>query len=123
MIDRDALVTECWRQNVEMNQLFGVEKYGSIGYDDVTRGDGDLMISNIPSQPRESAIFCFLLDVVLHLRLEGLVAIVVVTSLDSTVESILNSVQNIKLLFQKASHGHKVFHYQFSNGCNEETPL
>jgi 16S rRNA (guanine1207-N2)-methyltransferase len=112
MVDRDALAIEYSRQNAELNQLSGVEIYGSLGYADVTSCDFDLIVSNIPAKAGESAISYFLRDAVYYLRPGGLVAIVVVTPLESTVERIIDR-DDIRIDFRKSWQGHTVFHYHF----------
>ncbi len=121
MVDRDALALEYSRQNAELNQLSGVEIYGSLGYDDVLAADFDLIISNIPGKAGESAISHFLRDALHYLRPGGRVAIVVVAPLASAVAGILDD-PGIDILYQRAWSGHTVFHYRFAAGWSESTP-
>src|SRR4030043_141967 len=60
LADRDALAIEYSRQNADLNGLTGAEIYGSLGYDDVTRNDFDLIVSNIPGKAGEPVIACLL---------------------------------------------------------------
>ncbi len=115
MVDRDALAVEYSRQNAALNQLSDVNIYGSLGYDDVQETNFDLIISNIPGKASQSVISHLLRDAAHYLRPEGLVAIVVVTPLKSTVEKILASTPNIDIIFHKTRSGHTVFHYRFTN--------
>jgi 16S rRNA (guanine1207-N2)-methyltransferase len=114
MVDRDALAVKYTRQNAELNQLSGVEIYGSLGYDDVTEKEFDLIISNIPGKAGEPVIAHLLRDSIHYLRGGGLVAVVVVSPLESTVAGILESTPNINILFRKNRSGHAVFHYTFT---------
>ncbi len=119
MVDRDALAIEYSRQNAELNQLSGVEIYGSLGYDDVGVTDFDLIVSNIPGKAGEPVISHFLQDSIHYLRRGGLVAVVIVAPLEQTVADILDNTPNINVLFRKNRSGHAVFHYAFSGEKSE----
>ncbi|OGO50816.1 MAG: hypothetical protein A2148_03865 [Chloroflexi bacterium RBG_16_68_14] len=113
LVDRDALAVEYSRQNAALNQLSGVEVYGSLGYDDVPARDFDLIVSNIPGKAGERAIAHFLLDAMHWLKPDGLVAIVLVASLEPAVTGIFGQAPNVEVVFRKAGSGHVVLHYHF----------
>ena len=114
MVDRDALAVEYSRRNAELNGVSGMEVYGSLGYDDVKRGDFDLIISNIPAKAGEAAIAHFLRDAALRLAPGGLVAVVVVSRLAPLVERVLGAMSEAAVLLRRAREGHTVFHYRFT---------
>jgi len=115
MIDRDALAVEYSRQNATLNQLSGTKIYGSLGYDDITANDFDLIVSNIPGKAGESVISHLVLGAADYLRPDGLVAIVVVSALEETVEKLLTTTPNITVVFRARRSGHSVFHYKFTD--------
>lgn len=112
MVDRDALAVEYSRQNAGLNQLSGVEIYGSLGYDDVPITDFDLVIANIPGKAGESVIAHFLQDAVYFLRKGGAVSVVVTAPLESTVAAIIDDTPGTHLLLHRTRSGHSVFHYE-----------
>ena len=62
MVDRDILAVDYARQNGILNGLDNCIAYGSLGYDDVTEHDFDLIISNIPGKAGETVITALLED-------------------------------------------------------------
>ena len=115
MVDRDALAVDYTRQNAELNRLSGVEVYGSLGYDDVSARDFDLIVSNVPAKAGESAISHFLLGAVHYLSPGGVVAVVIIAPLASTVAGILDREANIEVLFRRDTPTYTVLHYRFSS--------
>lgn len=114
LVDRDALAVEYARQNAELNGIAGVEVYGSLGYDDLTRRDFDLILANIPAKAGEAAIAHFLRDAGRHLAPGGLVAVVVVSRLEPLVERVLGALPEVAVLLRRARERHTVFHYRFA---------
>src|SRR4030043_1965832 len=119
MVDRDALAIEYSRQNAELNGIKGAEIYSSLGFDDVTEADFDLIISNIPGKAGEPVISGFLTDAASYLKKGGMVAIVVITPLEETVKSLLESMADVEILLHKSRSGHAVFFYKFINNNHE----
>jgi 16S rRNA (guanine1207-N2)-methyltransferase len=114
MFDRDALAVEYSRQNAELNELIGVEIYGSLGYDDVRRADFDLIVANIPGKAGESVIAYLLREACYYLAPGGLAAIVVVAPLETTVTKILEDTPGVEIVLKRTRSGHAVFHYKFT---------
>ena len=119
MFDRDALAVEYSRQNADLNGIEGAEIYGSLGFDDVTETDFDLIISNIPGKAGEPVITGLLRDAASYLKNNALVAIVVITPLEETVKSLLESLANVEILLYKKRSGHAVFFYRFIENTGE----
>lgn len=120
MIDRDALALDYTRQNAALNELSdGVLVYASLGYDAVASNDFDLIVSNIPGKAGEGAVSHFLLDAVHYLQPDGLVAVVVVAPLESTVTAVLEGAANVTVLFRKATRTYSVFHYRFTESVTD----
>jgi 16S rRNA (guanine1207-N2)-methyltransferase len=117
LLDRDALAVEYSRQNAEINGSDGVTIYGSLGYDGVPWTDFDLIVSNIPGKAGESVIAYLLREARYYLAPGGVVAVVVVSPLESTVAKILADTPGAAIILQRARSGHAVFHYRF-NGEN-----
>ncbi len=120
-VDRDALAVAYTRQNAALNGLADVEVYGSLGYDDVTAHDFDLIISNIPGKAGETVIAGLLRDAVHFLRPGGLVAVVVVAALESVVAQALDD-PGIEIAFQETRAGHAIFHYRFTAAYRAAQP-
>ncbi|MCJ7606066.1 MAG: class I SAM-dependent methyltransferase, partial [Dehalococcoidales bacterium] len=76
MVDRDALAVDYSRQNAELNGLTDIETYASLGYDDITRRDFDLIVSNIPGKAGTTVITSLLQDAGRYLAPGGMAAIV-----------------------------------------------
>lgn len=114
MVDRDALALEFSRQNAELNSLSGFEVYGSLGYDDITETDFDLIVSNIPAKVGEPVLSHILEDAKFYLRPGGRVVVVVIDAIGEYVTKVLKSNKDINILFYKRWPGHLVFHYEFS---------
>jgi 16S rRNA (guanine1207-N2)-methyltransferase len=113
MIDRDALAIEYSRQNAEINELEGIEIYGSLGYDDVKRNDFDLIASNIPGKAGEALITYLLREARYNLVPGGIAAIVVVAALESFVAKIFQETPGCKIILRRNRSGHAIFHYRF----------
>ncbi len=123
MADRDALAVEYARQNAELNGLQGVQVYGSLGYDDVTGRDFDLLVSNIPGKAGEPVITDFLREAAGYLDKDGMAAVVVITPLEDTVAGILENTPDAEVLFHKNRSGHAVFHYRFRDSTSGQRQL
>ncbi len=113
MVDRDALAIEYSKQNALLNGFSDLQIYGSLGFDDIKDKDFDLIISNIPAKAGEKAISYFLKNAVFLLKPSGIVTVVVVAPLESTVRPILENDPNITILFEKMTPNCCVFHYSF----------
>lgn len=113
-VDRDALAVDYTRQNALLNGFADVAVYGSLGYDDVSERDFDLIISNIPGKAGETVIVSLLRDAVHFLKPGGLVAIVVVAALEGNVAQALDD-PGIEIAFQETRSGHAIFHYRFTD--------
>jgi 16S rRNA (guanine1207-N2)-methyltransferase len=122
MVDRDALAIEYSRQNATLNGLEGVEIYGSLGYDDIKRTDFDLTISNIPGKAGETVIAYLLREARYYLAPGGMVAIVVVAALESTVAKILEETHGVEIILRRTRPGHAIFHYKFSREPGSPKP-
>ena len=116
MVDRDALALEYSRQNAGLNGLSGVQIYGSLGYDDVSATDFDLIISNIPGKAGAPVVSSLLQEARRHLGPEGLVAVVAIAPLGSTVQEALHE-SNANIVFQETRSRHAIFHYKFPHGA------
>lgn len=120
MVDRDALALDFSRQNVELNNLKGIKVYGSLGYDDVSETDFDLIVSNIPAKVGEAVISHILEDAKFYIKPKGRVAVVVIDAIGDYVTKVLESNKNININFRKRWPGYLVFHYGFSPDAFEE---
>ncbi len=118
LVDRDALAVDYSRQNAELNGLPDVEVYGSLGYDDVSATDLDLIIANLPAKAGPPVVAHLLQEAVYYLRPGGMVAVVVVTALEDTVAEALAD-PGVEILLRKAWPGHTVFHYRFAFARDE----
>lgn len=114
LVDRDALAVDYARQNALINGLDGVNAYASLGYDDVTERDFDLITANIPGKAGEAVIASFIEDAARYLRPGGLVAVVVVSPLAPFVADILSARPEIEVLLTRDRSGHTVFLYHFA---------
>lgn len=112
MVDRDALAVSYARQNAVLNGMPDVEVYGSLGYDDVTAQDFDLIAGNIPAKAGRPVIAHFLQDARRYLRPGGQVAFVVVEALQPLVAEVLDD-PAIEVLHQERWPGHAVWRYRF----------
>lgn len=119
LVDRDALAVDYTRQNAALNHSADVIVYGSLGYDDVTAQDFDLILSNIPGKAGETVIAGLLRDAGHFLTPDGMVAIVVVAALEATVAHILDD-PDIEIIFQETRSGHAIFHYRFSTAYRDQ---
>jgi len=114
LVDRDALALAYTEQNAVLNQIEeGLKVYGSLDYNRVQETDFDLIVSNIPGKAGQDVIRNWLLDAALHLRAEGMVAVVVVTPLEPLVAETL-SAPGIEIVYHESHSGHAIFHYRFS---------
>jgi 16S rRNA (guanine1207-N2)-methyltransferase len=122
LFDRDALAVDYTRQNAELNELTGVEIYGSLGYDDVKHNDFDLVVCNVPDHAGETVITYLLREARYYLKPGSMVAVVVVTPLEKTVEKILNETPGALVTLKRNQSRHVVFHYQFSDAITPPQP-
>jgi len=114
LVDRDALAVLFAADNAALNQLSGIDVYGSLGYDDVRAQDYDLIISNIPGKAGEAVIAAMLLDAQHYLAPGGVVAIVIVAPLAEWVAATLKAAQ-IEPFFAETRSGHALFFYRFDS--------
>jgi 16S rRNA G1207 methylase RsmC len=110
------------RQNAALNQLEGMEIYGSLGYDDVRQAGFDLVVANIPGKAGEAVIAYLLRDARYYLAPGGLVAVVAVAPLEATVSKILEDTPGIEITLKRNRAGHAVFHYRFSDESSSPEP-
>ena len=122
MVDRDALAVEYSLQNVKLNGFSNVQVYGSLGYDNITQNDFDLIVSNLPGKAGESAITSFLQESVFYLTPQGLVAIVVVAPLEELVSGILDKTPGVEVVLKRSRPGHIVYHYRFTGQPENQKP-
>ena len=122
MVDKDALALEYSRQNAELNQLQGIDIYGSLGYDSVNKSDFDLIVSNIPGKAGEPVIAHLLEEGRYRLSPAGIMAIVVVEPLETMVEKILTNLTAVEIIQKRTRPGHAVFHYRFASSPDAQNP-
>jgi 16S rRNA (guanine1207-N2)-methyltransferase len=122
LFDRDALAVEYTRQNASLNALKDVVIYGSLGYDDVTRRDFDLIVCNIPDHASETVITYLLRESRYYLAPGGIMAIVAVTPLEKMVDKILNETPGVSVLSKRNNSRHAVFHYKFTDALTPPPP-
>ncbi len=113
MVDKDALAVDYTRQNAVLNNLSNVTVFGSLGYENLTVHDYDLVISNIPAKAGETVIKHWLEDAVDYLAPGGNVAVVVVKTLETTVRAVLAGNPDIEIIQENTRPGHIVFQYRF----------
>lgn len=118
MTDRDALAVDYARRNAALNNL-DLEAYGSLGYDDVTHHDFNLIVSNIPGKAGEQVIAYILREAQFYLKPEGRAAVVVVSPLEDFVKKVLDETPDVEILLKRARSGHTVFHYRFNQSIPE----
>lgn len=123
MVDRDALALDFSRQNIDLNDLKGIKVYGSLGYDDVSETDFDLIVSNIPAKVGEPVISHILEDAKFYIKPKGRVAVVVIDAIGDYVTKVLESNKNINITFHRKWPGYLVFHYEFSLDAFKEPKL
>lgn len=112
MTDRDALAIKFSKLNAKLNKVGEVQIYGSLGYDDVTEKDFDLIISNIPAKVGKKVLTHMLVDSKYFLKKDGLIAIVVIDGIVEDVNEVLSD-PSINVVLKKSWPGHTVFHYKF----------
>lgn len=112
MVDKDALALSYCLQNIEVNHVSEIKVYASLGYDDVTDNNFDLIVSNIPAKVGDKVLTHILKDAKFHLRPGGKMAIVVIDAISAYVTQELNDPE-IKIVFRKKWAGYSVFHYEF----------
>jgi len=120
MVDRDALAIDFSKQNAVLNGQEDLKIYGSIGYDDISEADFDLVVSNIPAKVGEPVLSHILEDAKFYLKPGGHVAVVVIDAIGDYVTKVLESNKDINIIFRKRWPGHLVFHYQFSSNAFKE---
>ena len=120
LVDRDALAVDFAQQNAELNNLHNVKIYGSLGYDQVTEQNFDLIVSNIPGKAGEAVITHLIQGGRPFLSPTGHVAVVVVTPLTSLVEKVLAEMPDTAVTFQESTANHTVFHYHFTAKSADE---
>ncbi len=127
LTDRDALAVDYSRQNAALNNLSGVEAYGALGYDGVTRNDFDrsafdLIVSNIPGKAGEPVITYLLRETQFYLKPGGIAAIVIVSPLEEMATKILAETPGAEVILRRERPGHTVFHYRFTGEKNPPKP-
>ncbi len=120
LVDRDALAVNFARQNAALNSLYNVKIYGSLGYDAVTEGNFDLIVSNIPGKAGEDVIEHLVRGARPFLSQSGHVAIVVVRPLAELVENVLGQIADTAVTLQESTANHTVFHYRFTDESPSE---
>jgi 16S rRNA (guanine1207-N2)-methyltransferase len=122
LVDRDALAVAYSLQNAELNGLGGMEIYGSLGYDDVSGNNFDLIISNIPGKAGETVIAYLLREAQFYLKPGGVVVVVVVAPLEEMVTKILAETPGAEMILTRKRSSHAVFHYRFSGDNTPPKP-
>jgi len=122
LVDRDALAVLYSHHNAENNDLEGLHIYGSLGYDDVSATGFNLIVANIPGKAGVPVIAYLLRDAVYYLAPDGVVAIVVVSPLEDTVDAILRDTPGVDIITRSRRTNHTVFHYSFSDEVDTIKP-
>lgn len=122
LVDRDALAVLYSRRNAELNGLEGMPIYGSLGYDDVTRTDFNLIVANLPGKAGVPVISYLLREAACYLAPDGVVAVVVVSPLEETVAAVLRETVGVDIITRRRRSGHAVFHYRFPGGAGTVNP-
>ncbi len=112
LIDRDGLAVEYAQMNADLNGLAGVAAYPSLGYDDVTERDFDLVVSNVPAKAGPRAIESLLLDANHFLARGGMVAVVVIDRIAPDARAILIAA-GVDVILEGTNRGYTWFHYRF----------
>jgi 16S rRNA G1207 methylase RsmC len=115
LVDRDALAVQYTRDNAKLNGTERATVYGSLGFDEVTDTGFDLVVSNLPGKAGEEVLTALLADVQHFLKPGGTIAIVVVSALAETIESILRDSLDAEILLHTPDRGHTVFHFTFGD--------
>lgn len=117
LVDIDALALEFAKENARLNGIKENKKdiniYASLGYDQVTDNDFDLIACNIPAKIGDQAIQHILKDARHYLTDRGKVAVVVIDSIADFVHDQLSGDENIAITYHRRWPGHHVYHYQF----------
>lgn len=122
LVDRDALAVLYSRYNAQINDLDGLHIYSSLGYDDVTRTDFNLIAANIPGKAGEPVISHLLHEAAYYLVPDGVVAVVVVSPLEDTAAAMLHDNPGVDVIRWQRRSGHTVFHYCFSDRTRADKP-
>lgn len=120
LVDRDALAVQYSRDNARLNKIEGANAYGSLGFDDVTESDFDLIVSNLPGKAGEKVLASLLTDAQHFLKPGGIVASVVVSTLDKVIASILQDSPKVAIVAHTTSKNHSVFHYTFKEDIGQQ---
>lgn len=120
MVDRDALAVDFTRENARLNDLNGVEVYGSLGFDEVQATDFNLIVANLPGKAGEPVIAHLLRAAAGHLAEDGLVAVVIVSLLAETVAGVLDATPELEVSLRRDSPSYAVFHYRVSSPAMAE---
>lgn len=112
MVDKDALAISYSKQNSKINNVSDIQTYGSLGYDNVSDKDFDLIASNIPAKVGNEVLSHMLKDARYFLKPGGRVAVVVIDAIGEYISKVLSDPE-IKIVFHKRWPGHLVFHYEF----------
>ncbi len=123
MVDRDALALVYAQENAKLNGVDdNVSVYGSLGYDNVTDTDFDLIVSNIPAKVGEHVLTHMLKDARFHLKKEGMVIIVVIDAIADYIKQELTTDESIEITYYRSWPGHHVYHYRFKSVPQISTP-
>ncbi|MDA0232709.1 MAG: methyltransferase, partial [Chloroflexi bacterium] len=119
MADRDALAVELARRNVELNGLENVDVFPSLGYDDVSRTDYDLIISNLPGKAGEQVLRHLVENARHYLAEDGQVWVVAVPPLRPLIEKSLDDTEATVI---HVAHGprHSVYGYRPSRSTGPQ---
>ncbi len=118
LVDRDRLAVRYTELNAALNDLEPIEAYASLGYDDVSVSDFDLIVTNIPAKAGGPAIESILLDGQHFLHPQGTMAIVVVSRLADDVRAVLDR-GGVEVLLERENRGYLCAHYRYTAPSGE----
>lgn len=109
MLDRDLLAVRYANQNSLKNNLANAKAIGSVGMEQVSENNFDLITSNIPAKIGDEAIMNeFILDPYNHLNKDGELWFVVVNALNRLIPRIMSK-HHIHPSKVRSRKGHSVY--------------
>lgn len=109
--DRDALAVAFSEINARRNGIEAAIVNGGLAFQDLSDRYFDLIVSNVPAKVGDPVLRHLYLQMLEHLRDEGIAAIVVVNRIAELTFSFLEAI-GAELIFRKPSTEHTVIHFR-----------
>lgn len=111
--DRDALAVRFAELNAKKNEITNYNVIKSVGYNSITDGEYDFIVSNIPAKAGSCSIKHMILGSYNYLKPSGILCFVIVSPHKELIKRLIGNFTEIEVLYSKTSADYLIYHIKF----------